>query len=145
MNLKFASLTGFIVSVIAMILLLLRESLLANKCVFIFVQIMAFALMIWARITFGRRSFHAAANPTKGGIITSGPYRYIRHPIYASIIYFIWAAVLSHISIMNICLALISCLGIAVRIYTEEKLIIAQYPEYTNYADRTKRIIPFII
>jgi protein-S-isoprenylcysteine O-methyltransferase Ste14 len=145
MKLKIASLTGYVVLVIVMISLLLRKSLLANNIVLMVVQIMAALLMIWARKTFGRRSFHAGANPTEGGLITSGPYRYIRHPIYASIFYFIVAGVLSHVSILNIFLACIICLAIVIRIYAEEKLLVIQYPEYTNYANRTKRIIPFII
>ena len=45
-----------------------------------------------ARVTFGRRSFHAAANPTAGGLVTTGPYRIIRHPIYTAACLFGWGA-----------------------------------------------------
>jgi len=45
--------------------------------------------MLWARLTFGGRSFHAGANPTAGGVVTTGPYRFVRHPIYAAILYFL--------------------------------------------------------
>jgi protein-S-isoprenylcysteine O-methyltransferase Ste14 len=31
------------------------------------------------------------------------------------------------------------------RIAAEEKLLVERYPEYTEYANRTKRIIPFLI
>jgi protein-S-isoprenylcysteine O-methyltransferase Ste14 len=145
MNLKFASLIGYGALVIVMISLLLRDSLLADRFVLSAIQIIAALLMIWARVTFGRRSFHATASPTEGGLITTGPYRYIRHPIYASILYFIWAGVFAHISILNFFLASISCAAVAIRIVAEEKLIVVQYPEYTDYASRTKRIIPFIL
>ena len=60
------------------------------------VQVAAVLLMVWARMTFGRRSFHAAANPTAGGLVTWGPYRYWRHPIYSAILLFLWSGVLSH-------------------------------------------------
>ena len=56
----------------------------------------AFLLILWARVTFGRRSFHVVANPTEGGLVTSGPYRYIRHPIYAAICLFTWVGVAAH-------------------------------------------------
>ena len=49
-----------------------------------FLQLLGLALMIWARLTFGLRSFRFAANPTQGGLVTKGPYRYIRNPIYAA-------------------------------------------------------------
>ena len=42
------------------------------------VQAAAALLMIWARLTFGMRSFHASANPTEGGLVTRGPYRWLR-------------------------------------------------------------------
>ena len=63
---------------------------------FIAGQVCAVLLMIAARLTFGRRSFHAAANPTAGGVVSTGPYAYVRHPIYAAAIYFTWAGALDH-------------------------------------------------
>jgi protein-S-isoprenylcysteine O-methyltransferase Ste14 len=101
--------------------------------------------MVWARITFGRRSFHASADTTEGGLVTTGPYRFIRHPIYASILFFLGAAELSRISVINLIIAVIGSIGIVIRIYTEEHFLMLRYPEYAQYAARTKRIIPFIL
>ena len=56
--------------------LFVRHALFADHPVGIAVQVAAVLLMLWARVTFGLRSFHAAANPTEGGIVTSGPYRW---------------------------------------------------------------------
>jgi protein-S-isoprenylcysteine O-methyltransferase Ste14 len=100
--------------------------------------------MIWARLTFGRRSFHASAGPTEGGLVTTGPYRYWRHPIYAAILVFLWAGVASHFSLLNVCIALIASLGTGVRIAAEERLVRERYPEYAAYAARTKRLLPFV-
>lgn len=124
--------------------LLLRKSLVAYGALPISVQVVAVLLMIWARITFGRRSFHAAANPTEGGLVTWGPYKLVRHPIYASILYFLWPGVLTHVSPANVLLAVVGTASVALRIYAEEKLLSEKYPEYEHYAARTKRIIPFL-
>lgn len=145
MNLRSASLTGYIILVITLLSLVIENSILASGIVASLVQIMAVLLMIWARITFGRRSFHAAADPTQGGLVTTGPYAYIRHPIYASILYFLWAAVFSHPSVINLILGAIGTIGACIRIYAEEHLIINQYPQYADYAARTKRVIPFLL
>ena len=80
-NLERASLAATSVLVVAVVTLLARHALFANSPVGIGVQIGAGALMLWARLTFGGRSFHAAANPTAGGVVTTGPYRFVRHPI----------------------------------------------------------------
>ena len=145
MNPKQASTVGFVVTVIALATLVFRESILAAGYVAIAVQLLAALLMVWARIAFGRRSFHAAANPTEGGLMTIGPYHYLRHPIYASIIYFLWAGVASHISLVNTLLAAIATMGLFMRIFAEERLLMDRYPDYAEYASRTKRIIPFVL
>jgi len=131
--------------VLAIVCLVLRDSLLANGYVSVSVQLMAVLLMVWARITFGRRSFHIGANPTEGGLVTTGPYKFIRHPIYASVLYFLWAGVFSHISFVNFVFGVISIAGVFMRILTEEHLLMLQYPEYSEYAARTKRIVPFFM
>ena len=122
-----------------------RDSLISNSIFGKAIQIGSFGLMIWARIALGSRSFHAAANPTQGGLVTSGPYHFIRHPIYASLLFFIWTAALSHFSGPEIVLATVATIGASIRIFTEERLIIAMYPEYREYAARTKRIIPYVL
>ena len=107
-------------------------------------QVVAFLLLLWARVTFGRRSFHLAANPTDGGLVTSGPYRYIRHPIYTAVCLFALTGTIAHHSWKtNLCAALI--LGCAViRISCEEILVAARYPEYRQYAATTWRMIPYV-
>ena len=145
MNLRITSIVGFVLMVGAVLALLALRSLLADLTVTIILQIIGVVLMIWARMTFRRRSFHLAANPTEGGLVTSGPYRFIRHPIYASILLFTVAGVISHISLESIILSMVFMIGVVLRIYSEEKLVVLQYPEYTSYAAKTKRIIPFIL
>ncbi|MGD1007996.1 MAG: methyltransferase [Ignavibacteriaceae bacterium] len=145
MNLKRFSRGGFAIAVLALVTLTFRESILANGIAAILIQIIAILLMIWARVTFGGRSFHATADPTEGGLITFGPYHYIRHPIYAAIMYFLWAGIYSHFSLLNVLLGLGATFGLIIRILAEEHLVTERYPEYIEYARRTKRIIPFLL
>jgi protein-S-isoprenylcysteine O-methyltransferase Ste14 len=105
---------------------------------------MAVLLMVLARLAFGMRSFHAAANPTSGGLVTTGPYRWLRHPIYAAILYFSWAAVLDHRTREAVAAALLITIGAAARMYCEEQLLVGMYPDYRDYAARTARVVPFL-
>ena len=57
---------------------------------------------------------------------------------------FVWAGVASHGSILSIVTAIVATAAIAVRIGNEEQLVVGRYPEYVEYARRTKRIIPFV-
>jgi protein-S-isoprenylcysteine O-methyltransferase Ste14 len=125
--------------------LMLRHEILARSGVGIAVQALAIVLMIAARLTFGRRSFHAAANPTAGGLVTTGPYRFWRHPIYAAVLYFMWAAALDYHSAPAISAATLATIGALVRMYAEETLLVTTYPDYAAYRARTARVIPFVL
>ena len=138
------SLAAFLVLVACLLGLLARRALFATGPVTIAVQVLAALLMVWARATFGLRSLHAGATPTSGGIVTWGPYRYLRHPIYAAIVYFFVAAVASHPEPVNVALGALAMVGVAVRIASEERLLVRRYPEYATYAARTRRLLPFL-
>ncbi len=124
--------------------LLANSGVLSPNPVVILAQFAAIVLMIWARQTFGRRSFHLTANPTEGGFVTSGPYRYIRHPIYTSVILFAWAGIAAHWSILNAFFGVLLISGALIRILCEEHLVRIRYPEYDAYASTTKRMIPYL-
>ena len=145
MNLRTASLAATAALVLAVGILLFRHALFADRLVPLIVQTLAVLLMIWARLTLGARSFHAAANPTEGGLVMRGPYRFVRHPIYSAILFFVWAGAASHPAAVHALLAGVATAATAVRIASEERLLIERYPEYGAYAAGTKRVIPFIL
>jgi len=142
MSWKSASVVAFALLAACVWWMGIMGSLFASGPVTLAVQIAAGLLMIWARVTFGRRSFHAAANPTSGGIVTTGPYRFIRHPIYAAIFYFMLAGAAAHPSGESLSAALIVTVMLFVRMRSEEILLLDRYPEYGPYAARTSRILP---
>ncbi len=145
MNPATASILGLTVSFFALAALVLRQALIAAAPAGILVQVLALSIMVWARFTFGRRSFNASAAPTAGGLVTNGPYKYLRHPIYAAALYLTWAGVLTHPSFLNFLIGLVPTAGLAVRMLAEERLVAAEYPGYAAYAARTKRVIPFLL
>jgi protein-S-isoprenylcysteine O-methyltransferase Ste14 len=141
--LSFAALAGLSACIIG--LYLNHLAIFGAGPITIAIQIMAALLMLWARLTFGIRSFHGTANPTTGGLVTNGPYRYIRHPIYAAILYFLWAGIAAHASLVTVAVGLLATAFTAVRIVAEEKLLVTMYPEYRAYARVTRRVVPFVL
>jgi protein-S-isoprenylcysteine O-methyltransferase Ste14 len=138
------SLAAMLLMAIALVGLLVRGAFFSPHPVAIIAEVAAVALMVWARLTFGRRSFRAEANPSPGGLVTSGPYRYIRHPIYTAACLFGWAGILAHWSLVNVLLGVLLIVGAVARMLCEERLIIELYPEYRAYALTTKRMVPCI-
>jgi len=145
MNLRAASIGATAVLPVAIVGLFVRHTLFAARPGLVAVQVLAVMLVIWARVAFGMRSLHYAANPTAGGLVTSGPYRFVRHPIYAAILFFVWAGVASQTTLLGVGIGILVSAATAVRIVAEEHLVTARYPEYVAYAARTKRVIPFLV
>lgn len=145
MSAKIISVVATVILIVLAAALAVRGSLLATGLVGATLQVAALVVVLWARFTFGFRSFHFAANPTQGRLVTSGPYRYVRNPIYSAAWLFIWVGAASHWSVENAALAVAIAFMLVVRIGCEEKLLRAAYPEYDEYAKRTKRLIPFVV
>ena len=144
MNLKAASIIAFAVAVAGAAYLYQRGLLFSDNPITIILQILAALLMVWARLTFGIRSFNASANATEGKLITHGPYRWFRHPIYASLIYFFIGSFIAYPTIEVFMVVLLITSGLFVRMLLEEKSLSISYPEYAAYSKKTKRIIPFV-
>jgi protein-S-isoprenylcysteine O-methyltransferase Ste14 len=102
------------------------------------------ALAIWARLYLGRNWGMPMSVKENPELVTTGPYAYIRHPIYAgillallgsSLIVWWWSAIFIW--------SLIYFLVFAAR--GEEKLMRNTFPTtYPQYQARTKRLIPFV-
>jgi len=124
--------------------LILTRNLFSPSPLVLIPQAAGTALMIWARVTFGRRSFHCAANPTAGGLVTTGPYRFARHPIYTGVCLFVLAGAAAHPSWLSGSLGVVVWTGGVCRMLCEERLLLAVYPEYRQYAAKTARMLPFV-
>jgi protein-S-isoprenylcysteine O-methyltransferase Ste14 len=140
--LKALSVIGFLAMASGFLGLLIMRSVLSPSPFVIALQVAALGLMIWARITFGRRSFHFAANPTAGGLVTTGPYRFIRHPIYTAVCLFVAAGAAAHLSWSTVLLSASVWIGAIARMYCEERLLLGRFREYRQYAATTSRMIP---
>jgi protein-S-isoprenylcysteine O-methyltransferase Ste14 len=144
MTLKIGSLIAFGIALLGILFLFEKNYIFSDNPITIIIQICSAVLMIWARITFGFRSFHATANTTKGELVTNGPYHWFRHPIYAAVIYFFAACIISYPFIETIAAVILISGGLFGRMLLEEKSLFATYKEYAVYSKKTKRIIPFL-
>ena len=136
------AIAGFVVAVTAIALMFFGGELFARQPVLMIVQGFAVLLMVWARMTFGLRSFNLGAAPTEGELVTTGPYRYWRHPIYAAVIIFVATAALSHATWRAAALALVVAGGLYLRMRSEERFLTERYAGYRAYAAGTARVIP---
>ena len=145
MSLKTLSKVAFALMVVGIVWLAARHQLFARSIWAAAVQLGAVGLMIWARLTFGTRNLHTAAKNPLGGLVTTGPYAFVRHPIYAAALYFTCAAVLDYRTPVAFAAGALVTIGAVLRMYSEETLLVTMYPDYATYKSRTARVMPFVI
>jgi protein-S-isoprenylcysteine O-methyltransferase Ste14 len=78
-------------------------------------------------------------------IITAGAYRYIRHPLYSSLLFLAWGVAFKAPSWLNGLLAVIATLFLVVTARAEEVEDIRFFgAPYQEYMKQTKMFIPFL-
>ena len=97
----------------------------------------------WARVHLGRNWSGEVIVKENHTLITSGPYRWIRHPIYSGMtVALIGTALATGAPYGFIAVGLI-VFGFLVRVRLEEALMRETFPgEYDNYSRHTARLIP---
>ncbi len=136
---------GLFLLLLAILGLAALHSLISASPLVIAGQVAAVALVVWARRSFTRGSFRVTADPAADTILRRGPYRYIRHPMYAAAGLFVWSSVLGHWSLPTAAIGVAVLALMALRIVVEERLLRAHYPDYRQYAQSTKYVIPFVL
>ena len=100
-------------------------------------------LLAWASMLLGRLLTHEAAVRADHTLIESGPYRFVRHPVYAGYLALLLG---SGVASLSICLWLLwplSLFGILVQAASEEQLLGARFgQDYEGYVRRTGRLVP---
>jgi protein-S-isoprenylcysteine O-methyltransferase Ste14 len=79
-------------------------------------------------------------------LVTSGIYHYIRHPLYASLLYLAWGAFLKDITWISVILLLVASVTLFATAKADENECIQYFGDpYKAYMERTKRFIPFVL
>ena len=100
--------------------------------------------MVWAiySLSFLRNRFSIV--PEARGLVTEGPYRFARHPIYLGEITAGFGLILPTLLTPHLAVFAVFLGAQLLRTYYEEGVLRRVYPEYAAYARRTRRLIPFI-
>ena len=111
------------------------------------IALLGFALLQWAQNTLGKSWSDTPRMIREQPLVTSGPYQFIRHPIYAAFILILGSTLLVSANwFIGLTWIGMTALEIASRIGFEEALMLEYFGEqYREYMKRTGRLLPRLI
>jgi len=99
---------------------------------------------IWARVNLGRNWSSRPAVKEHHEFVMTGPYAYVRHPIYSGIMLAALGTAFTS-SVIGIGLFVFISITFALRMNKEEKIMLELFPDqYPEYQKHTKRLVPFV-
>jgi protein-S-isoprenylcysteine O-methyltransferase len=103
------------------------------------------AFAIWARKTLGENWSSRPSVKAGHELVTSGPYRYVRHPIYSGMLLGLLGTAAA-IGLPGLVMFLVVCGVFANRVRAEDQLMTEQFPDwYPEYRRQTKAIVPYVL
>lgn len=107
--------------------------------------VLGVVLAIWARYYLGTNWGMPASLKQGAELVTTGPYSYIRNPIYTGMLMVMLGSALAASLAWLLALVIFGAYFIW-SCKAEEKIMAAEFPhEYPAYKARTKMLIPFIL
>jgi len=108
------------------------------------IALMGFALLQWAQNTLGKNWSDTPRMIKEQTLVTSGPYRLIRHPIYTAFLLIMGSTLLISANwLIGLAWIGMTVLEIASRIGFEESLMLEYFgDQYREYMKKTGRLLP---
>lgn len=123
----------------------LTGSVFANPLLFLLIELLGLFLGIWAVLTMRIGYFNIAPEPlTWSRMVSRGPYRIIRHPMYLALLLTTIPLVISDFSSLRLVVWFILLVNLILKMGYEEGLLQKQFPDYAHYRTQTARLVPGI-
>lgn len=125
--------------------ILLTGPWLASTKLFLVLEVLGGLLGVWSIGTMNFRNLNIFPDVKSGAwLVTSGPYRAIRHPMYMSLLLITLAMVLDSPSGSRLGIWVLLAWTLVEKLRYEEQLLNLQFPQYGAYQSRTARLIPMV-
>jgi protein-S-isoprenylcysteine O-methyltransferase Ste14 len=134
------------VQLVCILMILASGPLLAVNRLLLAAEAGGIALGLWSLAAMGRKNLNVPPTVREGAeLITCGPYRFIRHPMYASVLVTFWALIIDRFTLLRLIAGMILTADLTIKMIYEEGILKRHFRDYPAYMERTKRIIPFLL
>jgi protein-S-isoprenylcysteine O-methyltransferase Ste14 len=103
------------------------------------------AFAIWARWTIGRNWSSNVTFKEGHQLIRTGPYRFVRHPIYTGILVMSSGPAIQYGHVFSWFAICVIGVGLWIKLKQEEAVMLKHFPEYGDYRKQVKALVPFVL
>ena len=133
------------VQLICIAILVITGPVIPSNAILILIELAGVLIAGWAIAQIGFRNLRIQPDVAEHAkLVNSGPYRWIRHPMYTGGTLLAMSWVANEFSILRLIVTMILIADFVFKLRYEEKLLMAKFPDYRKYMKGTKRLIPFI-
>lgn len=109
------------------------------------IEMFGIMLGVWAVLSMGIFNFNITPDVKRGGqLVTDGPYKLIRHPMYTALLVTTLPLIINSYSWVRLFFWVILLITLVFKLNYEEKLLTQYSASYSEYINTTYRIIPFV-
>ena len=102
-------------------------------------------LILWAIIIMQKSKLSILPEPSANAtLITKGPYRFIRHPMYTAILLGSVGLVINQFTWLRLAIVIALAIVLLIKLNWEEKMLLEKFDAYKEYMKHSKRLVPFI-
>lgn len=108
-------------------------------------MILAVVNGLWAVMSMNRKTLTVLPELREhASLVTSGPYKYIRHPMYTSVLMLLTGMLLNEFNFIRLTVLIVVLIVLILKLRLEEKQLQNRFPGYKQYMLKTKRLVPFV-
>lgn len=125
---------------------LYRGGIFVDDDFFLVIELAGIALGVWAILAMRIAQLSIFPEPKSNGELReSGPYRWVRHPMYTAVLLTCLALALESGGMLDLLFYAVLIVNQWVKLRYEESLLLDRFEGYAAYMQRTKALIPFFI
>ncbi|HEY3294515.1 MAG TPA: isoprenylcysteine carboxylmethyltransferase family protein [bacterium] len=133
------------VQVVAIVVMAGSGKLVPSQFWLVVLGIAGVLLAVWGIATIRLKNLRAVPEVKPGStLVRRGPYRLIRHPMYAGLLVVGIVWMISDFSWLRLGAMVVLTADLLVKMHYEERFLQAAFPEYADYKQQTRKLIPFV-